>query len=239
MFRRARRGRNSNNWQVGFTQLMLNVRRGAGQRGGASRLNAVTSPNEKEESAPCRSDSNRWSNFEGRVRKIVKIYYLFVMNSKSEVTSVRSLPQTAAAMFTCLFMSFMQPVAPKHITAMRMAAERRALTTGTRAELPSGTGLPADPDGSPAASVKAPMLHNHSQLVCQVTVRSGSPKVATIVARRQEELCSCSGWLLGVCRKQIKHAATDGGMLAAQEQLRVASDLLFLTLKDRREGNSS
>lgn len=64
------------------------------------------------------------------------------MNTKSEVTSVCSLPQTVAAMFTWLFMSFMQPVTPKHITAMRMVAERRALSTGTQAELPSGTGLP-------------------------------------------------------------------------------------------------
>lgn len=68
------------------------------------------------------------------------------MNTKSEVTSVCSLPQTEAAMFTYVFMSFMhastQPVAPKHITAVPMPADQRALTTGTQVELPIGTGLP-------------------------------------------------------------------------------------------------
>lgn len=45
---------------------------------------------------------------------------------------------------------------------------------------------PAAPDGSSAPAATVSVLHNHSQLVCQVTVRSGCPKVVMLVVMEYE-----------------------------------------------------
>lgn len=50
---------------------------------------------------------------------------------------------------------------------------------------------PAAPDGAAAPAAKVSMLHNHSQLVCQVTVRSGCPKV--VMVRKYEEAAVWEG----------------------------------------------
>lgn len=50
---------------------------------------------------------------------------------------------------------------------------------------------PAAPDGAAAPAAKVSTLHNHSQLVCQVTVRSGCPKV--VMVRKYEEAAVWEG----------------------------------------------
>ncbi len=115
--------------------------------------------------------------------------------SHISATSGSEETQTVPAMVTHLFMSFMHALTDNRtliqcrtilfqLCASALLDSHRCWSRG---QLVHWDKTPAGPDGSSAPAAKVSMLHNHSQLVCQVTLRSGCPKVVMVVVIKYEE----------------------------------------------------